>query len=548
MPIRLFCSYSHNDIELRKQLDAHLSPLRRANRIEIVWSDDKLTAGTEFDPAIRAELEKADVSLLLLSSNFFNSDYCWNVERRRAFERHDAGEARAVPILAKPCHWQVPPIDKYTVVPRNLKPITSWPNPDEAWAEVIREIEDAIKEREEHNRLTQRPTGQPLTHSGSEEQSPSTTRDDSVFYCVPVWDGPAPLRVEGITELIPDIVLQFRGEPVGRRMADIWLYANTNITSHIYTSNLSEVVLSLATHETVSKLSVLRYGIRAVQNGPNAIVFLHIPLHELVLLPPEERNLRISNVRVNAAMLGVSTKAPTHVAVFLRVSDTTVSPNQLLVGHVVSAFHIDVVAQEPKLDLLHLPRTESLNSGLFTEQRVAEHLSALAVFKGRLAPVEPRGMGTNLQLVFGNVPGGVSIFATTEQVSAMPTGTTAILVSQGLTPKSPSEKPSIDGRVSVGGRFLTLSQVHIDNHVGYAEWEFDAGELEDEQEVAVGIVIAYLANPAEGLPHLGTCLLRASRGPMSTVQTCSTTAPIPRFSPSPTSRSFFSIVRDGKGL
>jgi hypothetical protein len=248
-------------------------------------------------------------------------------------------------------------------------------------------------------------------------------------------------------------------------------------------------------------------------------------------------------------MLGVSTKAPTQVAVFLRVSDTTVSANaSITVGHVVDSFHVEVLPQEPHLNLSHLPQSVSLNSGLFTEQKLAEHLTALVAFKGRLAPVEPRGIRTKLQLAFANVPQGVSIFVTTEQLSTIPSGITANLVSQGLTPKSPSEKPSIDGRVSADGRFLTLSQIHIDGSVGAAEWEFDAGELEQEQEVAVGIVIAYVANKSEGLPHLGMCRLIASRGPMSTVQTCSTTAPIPRFSPSSTSRSFFSIVRDGTGL
>jgi hypothetical protein len=218
--IRVFCSYSHKDRELKKLLEEHISPLRRAGRIEITWSDDALTVGTEFDPVIREELEKANIILLLLSSSFFNSDYCWNIERRRAFERHDAGEARAVPVLLKPCHWKVPPIDKYTVVPRNLQAVSIWPNQDEAFAEVITEIDRVINEMEEHLSLT---GATHVTTPSSTLKSVTTPGHDPVFHCVPVWGGPVSLRHDGIAELLPDIVLHFKGEPGERRMTDIWL-------------------------------------------------------------------------------------------------------------------------------------------------------------------------------------------------------------------------------------------------------------------------------------------------------------------------------------
>src|SRR5260370_31955557 len=34
-----------------------------------------------------------------------------------------------------------------------------------------------------------------------------------VFYCSPVFDAAIPLRRSGITEVLPDLVLQFRGDP-----------------------------------------------------------------------------------------------------------------------------------------------------------------------------------------------------------------------------------------------------------------------------------------------------------------------------------------------
>ena len=62
----------------------------------------------------------------------------------------------------------------------------------------------------------------------------------------------------GIAELLPDIVLQFKGELGERRIADVRLYANTNITSGIDAANVTEATLSPATTRTVREMPILR--------------------------------------------------------------------------------------------------------------------------------------------------------------------------------------------------------------------------------------------------------------------------------------------------
>lgn len=96
--MRIFVAYSHVDEPLRHQLDAHLATLRRQGSID-AWHDRKITAGQEWRSEIGRELDSAQVILLLVSSDFIASDFCYTVEMKRALERHELGTARVVPVI-----------------------------------------------------------------------------------------------------------------------------------------------------------------------------------------------------------------------------------------------------------------------------------------------------------------------------------------------------------------------------------------------------------------------------------------------------------------
>lgn len=139
----VFFSYSHKDEELRDRLEVALATLRRQGLIE-TWHDRMLRAGDEFDPGIRQELEGADIILLLVSPDFIASSYCYDVEMTRALERHQAGEARVIPVILRACDWHPTPFGKLMAAPRDGKPIHSWPDLDEAFLDVAKKIRDAL--------------------------------------------------------------------------------------------------------------------------------------------------------------------------------------------------------------------------------------------------------------------------------------------------------------------------------------------------------------------------------------------------------------------
>ena len=139
----VFFSYSHADEALRDQLEKHLAVLRRSEVIE-TWHDRRIVAGDALSPRIAAELERADIILLLVSRDFIASDYCYDIEMARAIERHNEGSAHLIPIILRHCDWQDTPFGGLSALPRDGKPITSWPDIDEAFLDVVRAIKIAV--------------------------------------------------------------------------------------------------------------------------------------------------------------------------------------------------------------------------------------------------------------------------------------------------------------------------------------------------------------------------------------------------------------------
>lgn len=141
--ISVFVSYSHKDEELQNQLQVHLSMLKRQGVID-VWHDRRIVHGDEIDSSVSEALEEAQVVLLLVSPDFLASDYCYDREMQRAMERHEAGEARVLPVILRPCDWTDAPFGKLLATPKDGKPVVTWANIDEAFLDVTQAIRCAV--------------------------------------------------------------------------------------------------------------------------------------------------------------------------------------------------------------------------------------------------------------------------------------------------------------------------------------------------------------------------------------------------------------------
>lgn len=143
--VKLFYSYSHKDEEIRNELEKHLSILKRQGVIS-EWHDRKISSGMEWESEIDQQLQSASIILLLVSSDFIASEYCYGKELQVAMKRHEKGDARVIPIIVRSVDWQGAPFGKLQALPKDAKAVTSWDNHDEAFTNIVQGIRSAIDE------------------------------------------------------------------------------------------------------------------------------------------------------------------------------------------------------------------------------------------------------------------------------------------------------------------------------------------------------------------------------------------------------------------
>jgi hypothetical protein len=162
-PLKVFYSYSQKDEKLRDQLATFLQPLVREGLIED-WYDRRIAAGTEWEAQIDDRLKSAEIILLLVSSNFVASRYCYDLEMKTALMRSEKGEAWVIPIILRPSDWQSLPFHKLQCLPKNGKPVTSWQDRNEAFLDIARGIRAVVDQL----RNVPSPPAQPILSSTPE--------------------------------------------------------------------------------------------------------------------------------------------------------------------------------------------------------------------------------------------------------------------------------------------------------------------------------------------------------------------------------------------
>ena len=65
---------------------------------------------------------------------------------QRALKRKEQKEAYVIPILLRPVDWHKAPFRDLSSLPRKNKPVTSWPNQDEAFSEIVAGIRDVVEQ------------------------------------------------------------------------------------------------------------------------------------------------------------------------------------------------------------------------------------------------------------------------------------------------------------------------------------------------------------------------------------------------------------------
>lgn len=143
--VKLFYSYSHKDEAMREELETHLKILQRQGLIE-PWHDRRIVAGEDWRKEIDKHLEEADIILLLVSAPFVASDYCYDIEVKRAMKRYDAGEAQVIPIILCQSNWEGTPFGKIQALPKDAKPVEKHRPKSTAWTQISKALEKIARD------------------------------------------------------------------------------------------------------------------------------------------------------------------------------------------------------------------------------------------------------------------------------------------------------------------------------------------------------------------------------------------------------------------
>jgi len=144
----VFISYSHKDEEWKDRLRPHLGVLEQVGHITI-WDDRRIDAGAEWYDEIRQVMERAAVTLCLITADYLSSDFCIKEEIPYLLERRARHGMTLIPVLLRPCLWEaciwLKPIQ---MTPRDGKSVSKdfKDNWDEPFAEVAKLIFEILED------------------------------------------------------------------------------------------------------------------------------------------------------------------------------------------------------------------------------------------------------------------------------------------------------------------------------------------------------------------------------------------------------------------
>lgn len=104
---QIFICYSHNEKDARwkERVCVHLRPMERDGALD-VWSDSRIAAGDMWRAEIAAALDRARVALLLMSADFFASEFIHYEELPALLAAAETGGCRVIPLLVQPSAFE----------------------------------------------------------------------------------------------------------------------------------------------------------------------------------------------------------------------------------------------------------------------------------------------------------------------------------------------------------------------------------------------------------------------------------------------------------
>jgi hypothetical protein len=224
---RVFVSYARED---RKWLDRDyrfnlipflMESLRKQN--VVFWFDKDLKPGDEFRNHIEAEIDQAQIALLIVSQAFLNSEFIDKYEMSRIADRARLGQMIIVPVLVEPCDWSEYPVLADRQMVPGAMPLIDFTESDSKWARVKADILDGLKTQIKRIRAPQAPA-QSVGNQKNIPRESAQFQAGPVFAATPVQPRPIP----NPADFRPDLP-KMEEPKSGLRSVPIWVWAGAAV-------------------------------------------------------------------------------------------------------------------------------------------------------------------------------------------------------------------------------------------------------------------------------------------------------------------------------
>jgi hypothetical protein len=128
---KVFISYSHADKDWLDRLKRHLKPLVREGNLDC-WDDTHIQPGDDWKQEIQNALDTAQVAVLLISADFFASDFIDETELPPLLTAAQAEGARILPVIISASRFKrVPELARFQAVNPPDRPLNEMPQAEQ---------------------------------------------------------------------------------------------------------------------------------------------------------------------------------------------------------------------------------------------------------------------------------------------------------------------------------------------------------------------------------------------------------------------------------
>jgi len=106
--VDIFISYSHKDRVWKDRVATFIECMKRHRNVDYAtWDDGEISPSQNWKNMIEQAINKAKVAVLLVSPDSLISQFIFDVEVPLLLKRANSGEMALVPVIVRPCAWEV---------------------------------------------------------------------------------------------------------------------------------------------------------------------------------------------------------------------------------------------------------------------------------------------------------------------------------------------------------------------------------------------------------------------------------------------------------